>query len=434
MPFIEVNKRVPVVGEYDVVVVGGGPAGFVAAIAAGRNGASVALIERFGFLGGMATAGLVAPISVFSYNGQRIIGGIPWEFVQRLEAVGGALVETPLNNIATDPELYKLIAQRMVLEAGVSLYTNSYLTGCSMEAGTVKAVVIENKSGAQAIAGRAFIDATGDADLSHLAGVPMQPFGGEYQPGSLCFALSGVDTNNLPSMHHNRQGVNCHDLPAREALLALTGEDGAPEFGGPWFCTLLREGDVLVNMTRCAVNHLDNRDTARAECRLREDAFRLAALLRKHVPQFEHCRISQVATAIGIRESRHILGVHTITAQEYLSAERYPDSVTRSCHPIDIHRAGGADQNVHFLEKPAYIPYRAMIASGFDNLIVAGRPISADRQAFASIRVQAPVMGMGQAAGTAAAMAVREGASVLALDMARLQTTLIEQGARLEDR
>ena len=112
-------QTAPLVGEYDVVVCGGGPAGFIAAIAAARQGARTALIERFGFLGGMATAGLVSPISVFSYNGRQVIGGIPWEFVRRLEAMGGALVEQPLNNVAFDPELYRLCAQRMVLEAGV---------------------------------------------------------------------------------------------------------------------------------------------------------------------------------------------------------------------------------------------------------------------------------------------------------------------------
>jgi len=123
--------------------------------------------------------------------------------------MGGAHVETPLNNVAFDPEKYKLAAQRMVLGAGVHLYTNSYLSHCRMEEGRVLEAVVENKGGTQALRGRAFVDCTGDADLSHMAGVPMQPREGEYQPASMYFSLAGVDTANLPSMHHNRQGVNC---------------------------------------------------------------------------------------------------------------------------------------------------------------------------------------------------------------------------------
>ncbi len=135
MDFITQTKEVPVVGSYDVVVCGGGPAGLIAAIAAARGGARTALVERYGFLGGMATAGLVAPISVFNYNGRRIVGGIPWEFVERLAGIGGAEEEKPLGNITFSPEKYKLVAQRMLLEAGVTLYFHSYLTGCRTKEG-----------------------------------------------------------------------------------------------------------------------------------------------------------------------------------------------------------------------------------------------------------------------------------------------------------
>ena len=128
MDFITQTKEVPVVGSYDVVVCGGGPAGLIAAIAAARGGARTALVERYGFLGGMATAGLVAPISVFNYNGRRIVGGIPWEFVERLSEIGGAEEEKPLGNITFSPEKYKLVAQRMLLEAGVTLYFHSSRT------------------------------------------------------------------------------------------------------------------------------------------------------------------------------------------------------------------------------------------------------------------------------------------------------------------
>ena len=136
----ELRKIAPVVGDYDVVVVGGGPAGFIAAIAAARKGAKVALIERYGFLGGMATIGYVAPISVFAKNNELVIGGIPWEFVKRLESMGGAFIEWPKANIDFDIELYKLCCQRMVLEAGVELYMHSAMVGCEMDGKSINSV------------------------------------------------------------------------------------------------------------------------------------------------------------------------------------------------------------------------------------------------------------------------------------------------------
>src|SRR5690606_25262483 len=201
---------IPVIAEYDVVVCGGGPSGFIAAIAAARGGARVALVERLGFLGGMATASLVAPISVFNYNERRIIDGIPWEFIERLIAIGGAREEKPLGNITFSPEKYKLIAQRMVLEAGVSLYFHSYLTGCNKSGNRLTHIIIDNKNGPEALAAKYFIDCTGDADLSYLAGVPMQPMRSELQPATLIFMLGGVDTSSLPKIRHNLQGVNYH--------------------------------------------------------------------------------------------------------------------------------------------------------------------------------------------------------------------------------
>lgn len=403
------SREVPVAGTYDVVVCGGGPAGFIASIAAARSGARTALVEQYGFLGGMATAGIVAPLSVFTYNGEKVIGGIPWEFIERLQAMGGGLIEQPLGNVAFEPELYKLCCQRMVLEAGVSLYMHSYLCGCSCRDGHVDAIFIDNKNGTEALEAKVFIDCTGDADLAWHAGVPMQPDEGRpLQPLSTYFVLSGVDTSTprmQKAMHHNRQGVNCHCEEIRDELLAHREEWGLDEFGGPWFCTTLQPGVVTVNMTRTAGDATDNREYTRAECELREQVFRMATVLRDHFPEFRDCYVSAVAVQAGVRETRRILGAHTITGEEYVSAFRYPDSVSRGAHPIDIHVAHGASQNVTFLKTPAFVPYRALYSPGFGNLLVAGRCISADKTAFASLRVQASCMGTGQAAGVAAALA-----------------------------
>lgn len=435
METIRIEKNIPVVGRYDVVVCGGGPAGFIAAIAAARKGASVALVEQYGFLGGMATTSYVAPLSVFTYKGRKVIGGIPWEFIERLEELGGGLIEKPLGNVAFDPELYKLLCQRMVLEAGVKLYLHSYLSGCVCGDGRISQVIIENKSGSQALEAAVFIDCTGDADLAYMAGVPMQDKSGRpLQPMSSYFILNGVDTDSpmvREAMHHNKQGENCYCLPMRKKMLELQEELDIPDFGGPWYCTTLHDGCVAVNVTRISADACDAEQLSAAECSLREDCFRMAGIFRKLFPEFRNCYVASVAVNGGVRETRNIKGMHVISAQEYLNAFHYEDSISRGAHPIDIHASKGASQSVTFLEEPAYVPYRALIAEGFPNLLVAGRCLSADRVAFASLRVQASCMGSGQAAGVAAALASASGVAVQDVDVPSLVAELKDMGAQL---
>ena len=435
METIRIEKNIPVVGRYDVVVCGGGPAGFIAAIAAARKGASVALVEQYGFLGGMATTSYVAPLSVFTYKGRKVIGGIPWEFIERLEELGGGLIEKPLGNVAFDPELYKLLCQRMVLEAGVKLYLHSYLSGCVCGDGRISQVIIENKSGSQALEADVFIDCTGDADLAYMAGVPMQDKSGRpLQPMSSYFILNGVDTDSpmvREAMHHNKQGENCYCLPMRKKMLELQEELDIPDFGGPWYCTTLHDGCVAVTVTRVSADACDAEQLSAAECSLREDCFRMAGIFRKLFPEFRNCYVASVAVNGGVRETRNIKGMHVISAQEYLNAFHYEDSISRGAHPIDIHASKGASQSVTFLEEPAYVPYRALIAEGFPNLLVAGRCLSADRVAFASLRVQASCMGSGQAAGVAAALASASGVAVQDVDVPSLVAELKDMGAQL---
>lgn len=435
METIRIEKNIPVVGRYDVVVCGGGPAGFIAAIAAARKGASVALVEQYGFLGGMATTSYVAPLSVFTYKGRKVIGGIPWEFIERLEELGGGLIEKPLGNVAFDPELYKLLCQRMVLEAGVKLYLHSYLSGCVCGDGRISQVIIENKSGSQALEAAVFIDCTGDADLAYMAGVPMQDKSGRpLQPMSSYFILNGVDTDSpmvREAMHHNKQGENCYCLPMRKKMLELQEELDIPDFGGPWYCTTLHDGCVAVNVTRVSADACDAEQLSAAECSLREDCFRMAGIFRKLFPEFRNCYVASVAVNGGVRETRNIKGMHVISAQEYLNAFHYEDSISRGAHPIDIHASKGASQSVTFLEEPAYVPYRALIAEGFPNLLVAGRCLSADRVAFASLRVQASCMGSGQAAGVASALASASGVAVQDVDVPALVAELKNMGAQL---
>lgn len=437
MEKIKQEREIPVVGKYDVVVCGGGPGGIMAAIAAARGGAKTCLIERYGFLGGMATAGLVAPISVFNYNGRRIINGLPWEFVERLEQIGGAREEKPLGNITFSPEKYKIIAQRMLKEAGVDIYFHSYITGVGMDKNTgsnrIEYVIIDNKNGAEAVTGKYFIDATGDSDLAAMAGVPMQPVTGQLQPASLIFMLSGVDTDALPMIRHSQQGVNYHDLMIRDLFTKLReeGKEDIPVFGGPWYCGILADGIVLVNMTRHFADMTDNRVAGEMECLLRENAHRYTELLRKYIPAFKNAELIATAPMTGIRETRRIKGAHTLTGEEYLEAIDFEDSVARGCHPVDIHSANSTNQRCQFMKDAGFVPYRSLYATEYPNMLVAGRNFSADEVASASVRVQASVMGLGQAAGTAAAMCVEGNTDVNGIDTDELRRRLVKMGANL---
>ncbi|WP_234573613.1 FAD-dependent oxidoreductase [Rhodohalobacter sp. 614A] len=429
MEKIRQTREIPVIAEYDVVVCGGGPSGFIAAIAAARGGARTALIERYGFLGGMATASLVAPISVFNYNQRRIIDGIPWEFIERLIDIEGAREEKPSGNITFSPEKYKLIAQRMVLEAGVSLYFHSYITGCKKSENNLTHVILENKNGTEAIAAKYFIDCTGDADLSYQAGVPMQPKSSELQPASLIFMLGGVDTDSLPKIRHNEHKVNYHDLDIRQAFEDL--DIDLPQYGGPWYCGILANDLVLVNMTRTYADMANNREATNAECVLREDVFTFVDLLKKNIPAFENAHLVMTAPQTGTRETRRIKGVHTLTGEEYIEARNFDDAISRGCHPVDIHSSSSNNQLCEFLEDAAFVPYRCLIAPGFPNLLVGGRAFSADGISSASVRVQASAMGLGQAAGVAAALCAQYGTNVSEVDIKKLRNTLIKYGANL---
>lgn len=431
-----IKQVAPLAGEYDVVVVGGGPAGFIAAITAARQGAKTALIERYGFLGGMATTGYVAPISVFALKNELVIGGIPWEFVKRLESMGGAFIEWPKANIDFDVELYKLCCQRMVLEAGVELYMHSSMIGCEMEGQNIYSVIIENKNGLESIVGKRFIDCTGDGDLANLAKVPMQSNpDGELQPSSFCFMLSGVDTDSEllnKCMYHNGINGPSQCKPVREKLLEMKASGvEMPDFGGPWFNNVLRKGSVMVNMTRRAADSTNNRNFSQAECQLREDIFFFTKLLKENFPEFKDCYVASTAPQAGIRESRRIVGVHTVTAEEYISAYHYEDSISRGIHPIDMHSSKGTGQKRIDLDKPAYVPYRCLIAPDYPNLLVAGRCISTDRASLASLRVMGSCMGTGQAAGAAAAQSIAEGRDVQNIDVPKLVETLKSLGTVL---
>lgn len=432
---LAISRTVPVIAEYDAVVCGAGPAGWVAAVSAARSGCRTALIEKMSFLGGAATAGLVDPISGSYHKNGRVLGGIGWEFIQRMVSDGAAQLEMPKGHVSFDPEYYKLLAQRMALEAGVTLYTNTTVAACQMQGGCVTHVIIDSKDGLQALGCSTVIDATGDGHVCQLAGVPMQTGNMPMQPMSMCFLLRNVDTSTdllRNYIHHtglhgaSKQMEIFHYLQS----LADQGED-VPQFGGPWFNATMQDNMVCVNITRATADGADRAQLTQAECRMREDAYRLMALLRAHYPEFANATIAEIAPQGGIRESRHIVGLYTMTGADIAACTQFDDAVAFCSHPVDIHSTRDNTQSTQYFDVPCPIPYRVMVAAGFDNLLAAGRCISCLDEAYASMRVQGTCMALGEAAGIAAAMRKESGCAVTAVDAHALRARLKASGAVL---
>lgn len=420
--------------NYDVVICGGGPSGWVAAVAAARLGCNTALIERYGFFGGTATAGLVVPISGFFKNGKRVVGGIPWEFEQEMERYGAALAEMPKGHISVDTEYYKLIAQRMVLDSGVDVYTNSVVSDVFRDGSVITGIRAVSNEGSLIIHGKYYIDATGNGSVCSMAGISMR-ISQAPQPLSLCFELIGVDTSTpllRDSIHHTgKDGAHSINTEIHDYLDSLYSEQKAPMFGGPWFNTMLSGDRLAVNITRNGSSSLNAKDYLTAEFQMREEMFMLVDILKKKYPEFKNCSISASAVNAGIREGRHLVGVHALTGDELMRAEHFEDSIARSAHPIDMHCAGGNSQVLRDIPEAGYIPYRSLISPEVNNIIVCGRAISADDMAHASIRVQATAMATGEAAGTAASLCVKQSENVHEISIIQLQGSLLSNKAIL---
>jgi FAD dependent oxidoreductase len=451
---LEPAREIPVSHAVDVVVAGGGPAGLIGAIASARRGAGTLLIEKNGFPGGMATSGLVGPIaSVRSRDGKfRLVGGIPWEMILRMEAAGGAYLRTPCKmpdvpaiepdirygsdfnkgGIPFDPEIYKWVADRMLREAGVDILYHTSVAASVSTGRNLEAVVVESKSGRQAVAAKVFIDATGDADLAAFSGVEYEsgrPGDNSLQPMSLVFRLSGVDTTSLGDIS---KITILEDIRERAAELAEKGL--LPVFGGPWISwgSTFRHGEVMVNMTRVWGDATDSQAISLGESAARDHMFSFTQFLREEFAAFRNCVIMDSGCHIGVRETRRIIGRYRLEEKDLRASRQFHDSVAIGGHIIDIHSTMPSIDQIR-QSLPAYlIPYRCMLPRGIDNLLVAGRPISASHESHASLRVQGTCMCIGQAAGTAAALAVENRSGAADIDPAELQRELRKDGALID--
>lgn len=440
--------------KYDVVVVGGGPSGLTAAIAAARHGASTLLIERYGFLGGMTSAALVYPWFTFhDMTGKQVIGGLAQEIVDRLMATGaspGHLRDTVgfvWSVTPFDKEAFKQLALEMLQEAGVDLLLHSLVHEIDMQSHSIARVRTVGKYGSASALGSLYIDATGDADLAFLAGAPVvkgRSEDGKVQACTMNFRLGGVEVRPIveyikshpEDFHHQTLVKELDTLP----LTAVSGFFSLWKKAPSWiprdrvlFFTGPRPGEVGVNTTRVLdVDPTNVEEVTRAELEGRRQAAALVQFMRDELPGFGKCYLKEIAAQIGVRESRRIEGEYVLTAADVLASKRFPDVVARCGAPIDIHVPAGGGLQLTNVERAYDIPYRIMIPKGVSNLIVTGRAVSSSHEAFASLRVTAPVMAMGQAAGTAAALAVQAESAPSEVDVRELQSLLLEGGAILD--
>jgi len=405
-----------------VLVAGGGPAGLAAAVAAARRGAATLLIERYGFLGGMATAGLVNPFMGWHAGGEPLVAGIFQQTLDRMRAAGGYGGKRQPR--AFDPEVLKLVADELCAEAGVQLRLHTLLTRAEVEQGRIARVRSEGKSGTREWAAEIYIDCTGDADLAFHAGVPCDEGRAEdglTQPMTLNFRMAGVALSRMPG----RKKIN-RLFDAAKA----TGRVDCPRENVLLFHTL-RPGVVHFNTTRVTcLSPTSSEGLTRAETEARRQAHELARFLISDVPGFERAYLQQCAPQIGVRESRRIRGDYALTEDDVLGARKFLDGIARSNYPVDIHSPTGAGTVIRAVPEGDYyeIPYRCLLPLEIDNLLVAGRCISATHEAQASLRIMPTCFAMGEAAGVAAAMAAQRGVSLRELPAEELRQALRDQG------
>jgi len=436
--------------QYDVIVAGGGPSGVAAGIAAARNGAKTLIIERYGFLGGMATVASVPAFCPYTDGEKVIIKGIGLEVLEELKRQS---FENPFNDkkepvkrqydwVPIDQEILKRLLDSMVMESGCKILFHTQVTGVAVSDGRVTSVTVEDKTGRHEINGRFIIDCTGDADIVVRAGGETE-YGDEkgmVQAVTLCFRIANINMDRF--LKYAGEVQETGNLSKAVARAKANNEFPFEEKHVCGF-SLQNEGMAGLNFGHVYnVNPLNPEDMTRAEVEARRQIPAMLNFLRKYVPGLEQAVVASSGPSVGVRETRRIVGEYRMTRQDYFHRTVFDDTVARFAYPIDIHAAtpnevvnnNKNDQYItsRYKDGESYgIPYRALLPKGLKNVIVAGRPLSADRAMHGSFRVMPACFATGQAAGTAAAICTDKNIDLRDVNISLLQQILTSQGAYL---
>ena len=443
----------PLAATTEVLICGGGTAGAVAAIAAARAGARTLVIEQFGALGGTQSMAWVTPMMPNKMLEESLSHGINDDILQRAAKYDPPPTEKSGDRLWFNPVTLALVLDELLAEAGADVLFHTWISEAIVDGDKIVGVVIENKAGRQRIEAQVVVDCTGDADVAFRAGVPCQSDGeegtGRRQPMSLRFTMGNVDQEEAARHLVDDLGMACYSRSplfeiwagdaAKTALGALIREvvsSGVLEEGDlgylQFFSMLGRPRELAFNCPRViGLDPNSPSDLSRAQQLGRAGIQRIAAFFRGHVRGFDAAYISVIAPMVGVRESRRIVGEYVLTEEDFLGEARFPDAIARNSYPMDIHTSAGTE--LRHLPPGHYheIPYRCLAPLRIENLLVAGRCVSATFAAQAAIRIQQNCRTMGEAAGVAAAMCAAGGISPRRVDTNELRRVLLAQGALL---
>lgn len=454
--YLEPARELPVRAEVDVLVVGAGPAGIMAAQAAALvKGTKVMLIDSRGYLGGNMTIGLPL-LGFLGRKGNEIIKGLPLRFVERLRERGQATHHRacPLHVSLTmvDPEGTKRLAWEIMDENNVEVLLYVFATDVIMKGNKCKGVIIDSKKGREVIYAKSIVDCTGDGDILYRAGAEMK-YGNDQgipQPPTLMFSMRGVDSRKLRDAVADHPEIydidyipneffrpmdNCTFVGFRNQIRQAREAGYHLPVERTIFMTGMAEDEWWVNMSR--VNGIDATDPQQYtrgehECMLQNEE--IVRYLKAYIPGFENAYVDRVAPFMGIRETRRLVGEYTLTEQDIFDCAHFDDVIAVASYPVDLHHPVGGDCSLWWCPDCYDVPYRCLIPKKVDGVIAAGRDISATHLALASVRVMGPAMCLGEAAGKAAALAVKDNKELRDLDVTELQNALREEGVWFRDK
>ena len=434
----EPARQVPLYGEYEVVVLGGGPAGITAAVAAARAGRRTLLIERYGFLGGMGTAAGVTNFCGLHANvfGEmhRVVQGVASDLLDRIDRLGGLnaphLILGKIFAQAYDTAAYKIAADDLLAHHNVDLLFHALGAGVVMDGSRIRALMVETKAGRQAVVGGIFVDCSGDGDLAVWAGAPFEV--GDNQGGmlypSMMFRLNGIDPakagdawRTIPALMEQAEAAGTHKFPRKSAI--VRPQKSQIEWRVNFTQVTRKDGG--------AISGIDPDEMTRGEIEGRRQALEAFAFLRT-VPGFENSYIVDLPPQLGIRETRRVIGGYMLSGEDVLGCASFEDSIGVNGWPKESHVPG--DVVFEFPPIPdsrGYneLPYRMLVPEGVDNLLMAGRCASMTHEGQSAARVSGACFVMGEAAGTAAALALSGNTIPRDISVEKLQQQLREQGA-----